>query len=45
MTTFLVIAAIVVAVYIYAAIAYYLGFKNWYPLCGCVPAPGRKQCT
>ncbi len=35
MTTFLIIVAIVAAIYIYAAIAYYYGFKNWYPLCGC----------
>ncbi len=35
MTIVLIIAAIVAAIYIYAAIAYYYGFKNWYPLCGC----------
>ena len=35
MTTLLIIVAIVAAIYIYAAIAYYYAFKNWYPLCGC----------
>ena len=34
MATFLIIVAIAAAIYIYAAIAYYYGFKN-YPLCGC----------
>ncbi len=35
MTTFLIIAAIVAGVYLYAGIAFYYGFKNWYPVCGC----------
>ena len=35
MATILIIAAIVAAIYIYAALAYYYGFKNWNPLCGC----------
>jgi len=35
MTILLIIVAIAAAIYIYAAIAYYYGFKNWYPLCGC----------
>jgi hypothetical protein len=35
MTILLTIVAIAAAIYIYAAIAYYYGFKNWYPLCGC----------
>jgi len=35
MTIVLIIAAIVAAIYIYAALAYYYGFKNCYPLCGC----------
>lgn len=34
MTTLLIIAAIAAAVYGYAAIAFYYGFKNWYPMCG-----------
>jgi hypothetical protein len=33
MTIVLIIAAIATAIYIYAALAYYYGFKN-YPLCG-----------
>jgi hypothetical protein len=34
MTNFLIIGAIVAAIYIFifAAIAYYYGFKEWYPL-------------
>ena len=35
MTIVLIIAAIAAAIYIYAAVAYYYGFKNWYPMCGC----------
>jgi len=35
MTILLIIVAIAAAIYIYAAIAYYYGFKNWYPVCGC----------
>lgn len=35
MTVVLTIVAIVAAIYIYAAVAYYYGFKKWHPLCGC----------
>ena len=35
MTALLIILAVVAAIYTYAAIAYYYGFKNWYPMCGC----------
>jgi len=35
MTTFLIIATIAAGVYIYALIAFYYGFKNWNPMCGC----------
>ena len=42
MTIVLIIAAIGAAIYLYAAIAYYYGFKNWYPLCGC---KGRECST
>ncbi|MDA8100596.1 MAG: hypothetical protein M0042_13345 [Nitrospiraceae bacterium] len=35
MTIILIIAAGVLAIYAYAAVAYYQGFKNWYPFCGC----------
>ena len=35
MMTFIIIAAIIAAIYGYAAVAYYYAYKNWYPLCGC----------
>ena len=35
MTILLIIVAVIAAVYVYAAIAQYYGFKNWYPMCGC----------
>ena len=35
MNVLLIIAVIFAAIYVYAAIAYYYGFKNWHPLCGC----------
>ena len=35
MTITLIIAAIAAAIYLYAAVSYYYGFKNWLPLCGC----------
>jgi hypothetical protein len=35
MTILLIIVAIAAAIYLYAAIAFYYGFKNWNPLCGC----------
>ncbi len=44
MTIVLIIAGIAAAIYIYAAIAYYYGFKNWNPMCGCKGAecnPGK----
>ncbi len=34
MTIIFIIAA-ATAIYIYAAVAYYYGFKNWMPFCGC----------
>ncbi len=34
MTTFLILAAVVVGVYLFAALIFYYGFKNWNPLCG-----------
>ena len=40
MTTFLIIAAVAAAVYLYSLIAYYYGFKNWTPMCGC----NAKKC-
>jgi len=52
MTTILIIIAIVVAAYVFAAITFHYGFKNWYPMCGgksstcrrgesCPPSPGK----
>jgi hypothetical protein len=35
MTILLIIIAVIAAVYIYAAIAYYYAFKDWNPFCGC----------
>ncbi len=35
MTILLIIVAIIAALYIYAAVVHYYGFKNWYPMCGC----------
>ncbi len=34
MTTFLIIIVLLVAAYLFAAVTFYYGFKNWYPLCG-----------
>jgi hypothetical protein len=35
MTIILIILAIVAAIYLYAAVAFYYGFKDWMPFCGC----------
>lgn len=35
MTILLIILAVIAAIYMYAAVAHYYGFKNWYPMCGC----------
>jgi len=45
MTILLIILAAIVAIYIYSAVAYYYGFKNWVPFCGCkgaVCSPSKK---
>jgi hypothetical protein len=42
MMIILSIVAIAAAIYIYAAFAYYYGFKNWYPLCGCKGTRSQK---
>ena len=39
MTTFVIIVAILVTAYIFAAITFYYGFKNWHPLCGGSKSP------
>ncbi len=43
MTTLLIILAVVAAVYIYAAVVQYYGFKNWYPMCGCKGKPALRR--
>ncbi len=43
MATLLIIIAIVAAAYIFAAIAFYYGFKNWYPMCGGKSSTCRKE--
>jgi hypothetical protein len=35
MSIILIILAAAVAIYLYAAVAFYYGFKNWAPFCGC----------
>ncbi len=35
MAILLIILVIAAAIYAYAAVAYYYGFKNWNPICGC----------
>ena len=34
MTIYLIIIALLAAAYLFAAVTFYFGFKNWYPLCG-----------
>ncbi len=45
MTTFLVIVGVVAALYIYAAVVHYYGFKNWYPMCGGKACAPKKKKT
>jgi len=45
MTTLLIIIAIVAAIYLYATLVFYYGFKNWYPLCGCSRQGSAKMCA
>ncbi len=40
MTIILIIVAAIAAIYLYAAVAHYYGFKDWMPFCGC----GRTAC-
>jgi len=35
MVYLLIIIVAIAVFYIYAAIAYYYGFKDWSPMCGC----------
>ena len=34
MAIFLTIIAILAAAYLFAAVVFHYGFKNWYPICG-----------
>jgi hypothetical protein len=46
MTIVLIIISAAVAMYIYAAVTSYYGFKKWHPLCGCnemVCTPKRQR--
>jgi hypothetical protein len=44
MTILLIIAAVAAAIYLYAAAAFYHGYKDWRPLCGCTGAAcGMKK--
>jgi hypothetical protein len=47
MTTILIIVALTSAVYIYAMVAFYYGFKNWHPMCGgsCSREKGAGLCA
>jgi hypothetical protein len=42
MITLLVIIAAAAAVYLYATLAFYYGFKNWHPLCGTKSSQCRR---
>jgi hypothetical protein len=41
-TIMLIIIAVVAAIYLYATLAFYYGFKNWYPLCGTKSSQCRR---
>ena len=45
MTTILIIIAILAVIYLYATLAFYYGFKNWYPLCGCSRQGSTQVCA
>ena len=47
MMTVLIIVLVAAAVYIYALISYYYGFKHWHPMCGAprVRGKGEQQIT
>jgi len=45
MTILLIIIAVVAAIYLYATLAFYYGFKNWYPLCGCSRQGATQVCA
>lgn len=39
MNIFIIIAIVLAAIYGFAAVVYYYGFKNWSPLCGSHKSP------
>lgn len=41
-TIMLIIIAVVAAIYLYATLVFYYGFKNWYPLCGTKSSQCRR---
>ncbi len=41
-TIILIIIGVVAAIYVYATLAFYYGFKNWYPLCGTKSSQCRR---
>ncbi len=43
MTMFVLIATIFVAAYLFAAVTFYYGFKNWHPMCGGKPAAAKGK--
>lgn len=45
MTTLLIIIAVLAAIYLYATLAFYYDFKNWYPLCGCSKQGSTQVCA
>ncbi len=45
MTIVLIILAAIAMIYIYAAVVYYYGFKNWLPFCGCTGPECRPHKT
>ncbi len=42
MIVFLLIVAALTAAYLFAAVAFYYGFKNWHPMCGGKPTKGTR---
>jgi hypothetical protein len=45
MITLLIIIAVLAVIYLYATLAFYYGFKNWYPLCGCSRQGSTQVCA
>ena len=41
----LITIAVLAVMYIYATLAFYYGFKNWYPLCGCSRQGSTQVCA